>query len=212
MTVTGNALQAEIHAVTGSSGGGKTTHARKLVMKKKHRRTIIWSPKEGVDNYASWYPGSVICTTAAEVLDIVKGAGKRGSFHIVFKPTLKRAVDEKQFNVVCLIALHNGGKLLFLVDELHTVTKPTGAVDGWSKLVMMGRGLGIEIWGLSQRPASMDKDFMGNASTLHTRRLSYPEDAKALARSLGIKQAEVSALHGFMWIERNNLTGEVTRG
>lgn len=207
----GNNQVAEIHAVMGSSGGGKTTHAKSRIMKKRRRRTIVWSPKEPVDNYASWWPGSVVCTTAAEVLEVVKAAGARGEFHIVFRPTLRRQVDEAQFNVVCLIALA-AKQLLFVVDELHTVTKATHSVDGWGKLVMMGRGYGIEIWGMSQRPASMDKDFLGNASTIHTRRLSYPEDAKTVARSLGVKPVDVAELSGYMWIERNNQTGKVTRG
>ena len=207
----GNNQVAEIHAVMGSSGGGKTTQARGKIMKKKRRRTIVWSPKEPGDNYASWWPGSVICTTVAEVLAVVKTAGARGTFHIVFRPSLRRKADEAQFNAVCLIALA-AKQLLFVVDELHTVTKPSHSVDGWGKLVMMGRGYGIEIWGMSQRPASMDKDFLGNASTIHTRRLGYPEDAVAVAKSLGVKPAEVSALSGYMWIERDNRSGKITRG
>jgi hypothetical protein len=207
----GNHLKPEIHAVMGSAGGGKTTHVRKLVMKRKRRRTIIWSPKEPVDNYAAWYPGTVSCTTAAQVLEHVKAAGPKGEFHIVFVPSLIRKRDEAQFNAVCLIAFH-ARNLTFLVDELHTVTRPQHACDGWSKLVMMGRGYGIEVWGMSQRPANMDKNFLGNASTIHTRRLSEPEDAKTLARSLGVKADDVSALSGFMWIERNKLTGQMTRG
>lgn len=209
--MSGNQLEASIHAVLGSSGGGKTTHARKLIMKRKRRRTMIWSPKEPKDDYASWYPGSVVCTTTAEVLEVVKAAGKRGAFHVVFKPSLDRKRDELQFDVFCRIALA-AENLMFLVDELHTVTKPGWAPDGWSKLTMMGRASGTEIWGLSQRPASVDKNFLGNCSTVHTRRLSYPEDAKSVARSLGVKPVDVSSLTGYMWIERNNMTGEVTRG
>lgn len=209
--MSGNQLEASIHAVMGSSGGGKTTRARKVINKRKRRRTMIWSPKEAKDNYASWFPGSVVCTTIAEVLAIVKAAGKRGEFHIVFKPSLDRKRDEAQFDVFCRIAFA-AENLLFLVDELHTVTRPGWAGDGWSKLVLMGRANGIEIWGLSQRPANMDKNFLGNCITVHTRRLSYPEDAKTVAKSLGVPTADVSALAGYMWIERNNMTGQVTRG
>jgi hypothetical protein len=207
----GNAQEASIHAVMGSSGGGKTTRARGAIMKRKRRRTMIWSPKEDKDRYADWWPGSVVCTTIAEVLAIVRAAGKRGEFHIVFKPSLERKRDEAQFDVFCRIA-YAAENLLFLVDELHTVTRPGWAGDGWSKLVMMGRANGIEIWGLSQRPANMDKNFLGNCTTVHTRRLSYPDDAKTVAKSLGVAPGEVSALTGYMWIERNNMTGEVTRG
>lgn len=209
--MTGNQLKAEIHAVMGSSGGGKTTQAKGRIFKKKRRRTIVWSPKEAIDRYADWWPGTVVCTTSAQVLEVVKASGARGEFHVVFRPSLNRTQDEAQFNVVCRIALA-AGNLLFVVDELHTVTKPSHSVDGWAKLVMMGRGFGIEIWGMSQRPASMDKDFLGNASTVHTRRLSYPEDAKTVARSLGVKPADVSALSGYQWIERNNQTGQITKG
>lgn len=205
----GNQNEAKIYAFIGSAGSGKTTRAKKLLTKKKQKRTMFWSPKEAIDNYAGYYPGSVICTTAKEVLDIVKKAGK-GEFHIVVKPRLNRSLDEKLFHVFCKIALA-AGNVAVLVDELHTVTKPSWAPDGWSELVMMGRGYGVEIYGMSQRPASMDKDFLGNASLINCGRLAYPDDAKAVARSLGVKNEEVQGLSGYMWIERNNLTGKITK-
>ncbi len=211
MSAKGNQQEASIHAVLGSSGGGKTTHAKGRIQKRKRRRSMIWSPKEAKDNYAGWYPGSIVTSSTAEVLEIVKAAGKRGEFHVVFKPTLNRKQDEAQFDVFCRIALA-AENLLFLGDELHTVTRGSWSPDGWAKLVMMGRASAVEIWGLSQRPASIDKNFLGNCSTVHTRRLSYPEDAKAVAKSLGVSPAEVSALTGYMWLERDNMTGIVTRG
>lgn len=207
----GNGNEAKIYAFIGSSGCGKTTRARKLLTRPKRRRTMIWSPKEAIDNYASYYAGSVICTSATEVLDVCKKAGAKGEFHIVFKPTLQRSPDENLFHVFCKIGLA-AGNVTVIVDELHTVTKPNRAPDGWRQLVMMGRGYGVEIFGMSQRPASMDKDFLGNASIINVGRLSYPEDAKTVARSLGVKNEEVAALNGFLWIERNNLTGKITKG
>lgn len=205
-----NALEASIHAFIGSAGSGKTTRAKKLLMKKKRSRTMIWSPKEAIDNYASYYAGSVICTTAKEVLDIVKAAGK-GSFHIVVKPRLVRSLDEALFHVFCKIAMA-ARNCVVMVDEIHTVTKPSWAPDGWSELVMMGRGYGVMIIGMSQRPASMDKDFLGNTSTINCGRLSYPEDRKAVARAIGVKIEEMQALNGYMWLERDNLTGKITSG
>ena len=77
---------------------------------------------------------------------------------------------------------------------------------------MMGRGYGVEIFGLSQRPASVDKNFLGMCSRIHTRRLSLPADADTVAKALGVRPADVSALSGYQWIERNNQTGIVTRG
>lgn len=207
--MSGNANQAKISAFLGSAGSGKTTRATKLLNKRKRARTMIWSPKEPMDNYASLYAGTVICKTATEILNVVKSAGK-GGFHIVVQPKLQRALDESLFHVFCMIAL-SAGNVVVMADELHTVTRPTHAPDGWSKLVMMGRAYGCEIIAMSQRPASMDKNFLGNTSLINCGRLSYPEDAKAVAKSLGVKPDEVQGLNGFMWIERDNLTGKITR-
>lgn len=205
----GNANAARVVAIMGSTGSGKTSYLRQVLGKRKRRRTLIWSPKEDIDNYAALYGGQVV-TTAGEALAALKAAG-RGPVHLVFKPRLVRAVDEAQFDAVCKMAML-ASDVTFIVDELHTVTKPSWAPDGWRKLVMMGRGYGAEVYGLSQRPASVDKDFFGNLSTMHTRRLAYAEDAKVVARTLAVQQQEVMALTGYQWLERDMNTGKITRG
>lgn len=206
----GNANSAKVTAIMGATGCGKTTVLRKDLAKKKRKRTIIWSPKEPIDNYAAMYPGSVVVSSASEVLKLVKAAGK-GEFHIVFKPRLNRKIDEAQFGMVCKIAMA-ARNVTFIADELHTVTRPTWAPDGWSELIMMGRGYGTEVFGLSQRPASVDKDFFSNCSVIHTGRLGFDDDAKVLAKSLRVKVEEVMNLTGFQWIRNDKLTGKITRG
>jgi hypothetical protein len=149
-------------------------------------------------------------TTAREVLQLVRAAGS-GEFHIVFRPRLNRAIDSAQFDAVCRIALA-ARRVCVIVDELHTVTKPSWAPDGWSQLVMMGRAYGCEVFGLSQRPASMDKDFLSNCTLIRTGRLAYSEDAVAVGKSLNVKPEEVLALTGFSYLQRDTLTGKTTRG
>jgi len=207
---TGNSNAAKVVAIMGATGCGKTTYLRKCLAARARKRTIIWSPKEPIDNYAALFPGSVVLRTAAEVLATVKAAGK-GPFHIVYQPRLNRKVDEAQFNVVCKIAMA-ARNVTFIADEIHTVTKPSWAPDGWSELVMMGRGYGTELFGMSQRPASMDKDFLGNCSEVWTGRLAYEEDAKAVAKTLRVTPAEILDLTGFQFIHRNTLTGKTTKG
>lgn len=209
MSTTGNANAARVIAIMGSTGSGKTSYLRQVLAKRKRRRTIVWSPKEDIDGYAALFGGAVV-TTAGEALALLKAAGK-GPVHIVFKPRLVRAVDEAQFDAVCKMAML-ARNITFIVDELHTVTRPSWAPDGWRKLVMMGRGYGTEVFGLSQRPASVDKDFFGNLSTMHARRMAYAEDAKVVARALSVKPEEVQALTGYQWIERDIQTGKTTRG
>ena len=205
----GNANAATIVAIMGASGSGKTSELRRRLARRKRRRTIIWSPKEDIDDYAALYGGTVV-TTAGEALALLKAAGS-GPVHIVFKPRLVRAVDEAQFDAVCKMAML-ARNVTFIADELHTVTKPSWAPDGWRKLVMMGRGYGAEVFGLSQRPASVDKDFLGNVSVVHVRRLAYEADAKAVAAALAVQPREVLDLTGYMWLERDMNTGKITRG
>lgn len=206
----GNNNTAKVTAIMGATGCGKTTTLRALLAKPKRRRTIIWSPKEPIDNYAALYPGSVVVNSASEVLRLVKAAG-RGEFHLVFRPRLNREVDQAQFGAVCKIAMA-ARDVTVVVDELHTVTRPSWAPDGWSELIMMGRGYGCEVFGLSQRPASVDKDFFSNASMIHTGRLAFDEDAKAVSKALTVPWQDVMGLTGFQWIRRDILSGKVTRG
>ena len=206
----GNSNTAKVIAIMGATGCGKTTYLKKCLAVKARKRTIIWSPKEAIDDYAALFPGSVLVSSAGEVLDVVRNAGK-GGFHLVYQPRLNRKVDESQFNVVCKIAMR-ARNVTFIADELHTVTKPSWAPDGWSELVMMGRGYGTELFGMSQRPASMDKDFLGNCSEVWTGRLAYEDDAKTVAKTLRVTPGEILDLTGYQFIHRNTLTGKTTKG
>ena len=206
----GNAQDAQFVAIIGVTGCGKTHELKKRLAQKKRNRTLIWSPKESLDNYAELYDGSMIVHTATEVLAVLKQAGRRGAFHIVFIPTLNRKKDTALFDVVCKL-LMAVGNLTLIVDELHSVTTPMSAPDGWQKINFMGRGFGVQVFGLSQRPASVDKSFMGSLSSIHAGRLPHPPDQKAVAEIIGISQAEIAALTGYQAVQKNMLTGEIAR-
>lgn len=200
-------------AIMGATGCGKTTELKARLAKlpkAKQKRTFVWSPKEPLDNYAALYPNSRIVRTAQEVLDVLRKAGKNGAFHLVFQPTLSRKKDEALFDVVCKMLLA-ARECILIVDELHSVTEPARAPDGWAKLCFMGRGYGLEVFGLSQRPASVDKAFMGSLSEIHVGRLSHPPDHKVVAEILGVDREEVAALVGYQAIQRDMLTGKITR-
>lgn len=210
MSTTGNSNAAKVIAIMGSTGCGKSHFLRSMLAKRRRKRTLIWSPKEAIDNYAALYPGSVVLTKAGDVLQALRAAGK-GEVHIVFRPRLNRKLDEQQFGAVCKMAML-ARDITFIGEELHTVTKPSWAPDGWSELIMMGRGYGVEVFGLSQRPASMDKDFFSNISMIHTGRLAFEDDAKTVAKTLRVGVADVLNLTGYQWLERDILTGKVSRG
>lgn len=208
--VKGNSLEAEFHGLIGVTGCGKTYELKKRLKKLKTSRTLIWSPKEVIDNYAAFYPRSVVVTTVKEVIEILSKAGKTGGFHIVFKSTLNQRKDTELFNVVCK-ALLIARNVVIVVEELHTVTTASHACDGWRHVCFMGRGFGLHVFGLSQRPASVDKAFMSSLSSLYVGRLEEEPDQKVMAKKLKVPLEEVMALSGFQSIFRNNKTGEVIR-
>lgn len=206
----GNEQGAQFVAILGVTGCGKTHELKRRLKQKKRNRTFIWSPKESIDHYAELYAGSVNVRTSLDVLAQLRTAGKRGAFHLVFIPTLNRQKDTALFDVVCkmLMAL---GNLTLIVDELHSVTTATTAPDGWVKINFMGRGFGVHVFGLSQRPASCDKAFMGSLSAIHVGRLPHPPDQKTAAEILGIKPVEIAALSGYQAIQKDMHTGAITR-
>lgn len=206
---TGNNQSASFAAIIGVTGCGKTFELKKRLRAKNRPRTLIWSPKEALDDYASFYPGSKRTGSVAEVLRIIQAA-KGGGFHIVFVPTLNQKKDMAAFDVFCKIALA-AGNLTLIVEELHSVTQPSNAPDGWRKINFMGRGFGVTVFGLSQRPASVDKAFMGALSFLHVGRLPYPPDQKAMAECMAIDRAEIAALSGYQSIQKDMNTGKITR-
>lgn len=209
----GNDREAHFVGILGATGCGKTTELKKRLAAlpaKAKKRTLIWSPKEALDNYADLFAGSRVVHRVSDILDAVREAGKAGAFHLVFVPTLNQKKDMQLFNVLCKIAL-GAGNMVLIVEELHTATLASNAVDGWRKVNFMGRGFGLWVFGLSQRPASVDKAFMGSLSFLHVGRLPHPPDQKAAAEVLGVHASEVAALVGYQAIQRDMLTGKVTR-
>jgi hypothetical protein len=68
------------------------------------------------------------------------------------------------------------------------------------------------VYGTSQRPASIDKHFLGNATHVRTHRLNYQTDRQVLAQFLDIPLEKVVALREYGWIMRDMGKGEIFTG
>jgi len=198
-----NRNRAEIAFVGGMTGTGKTLWLMQKLNRPARKRLLIWSPKEIIDDYAGRFGGQIVKSTS-DALEKARSAGL-GAFCLVFVPPGTRAKDAKLFSAFCEIA-RDVKNCTVIVEELHTVTQPSWAPDGWSKLCLMGRGYGVEIFALSQRPASCDKDFFGNCTLYHTGRLGYLEDAKVMARLLNVAPTDLMELPDLHFIEREPRT------
>jgi hypothetical protein len=212
MADNGNNNTANFEAVIGVTGCGKSTVLKKRIRKLPAaitKRSLIWSPKEAIDKYAEFYPNTIVTSSVMEVIRILDKAGPKGGFHIVFVPTLDEKKDRAAFSAVCKAALA-ARNILFVVEELHSVTQAGNAPHGWRLVNFMGRGFGLYVFGLSQRPASMDKAFLGSLSWLHVGELPHPPDQKVASQYLGVPVQEVAALCGYQAIQKEFRTKKLT--
>jgi hypothetical protein len=201
----GVAAKAHIEAVLGASGSGKSSYVKSLMQRKLPARLIVFDPE------GEWGEFGTVTNRLDDVLQGAKAAGQKGPMRTVFVPSPDPATAVKQFDTICRIAFH-WERCTFIVDELKSVTSPSRSPVGWGMLTGRGRKRGIVIYGLSQRPASIDKDFLGNCNYVRSGRLTYSEDQRAVARVLGVPESEIGALPDLGWIRRDMATGETKRG
>ena len=83
---------------------------------------------------------------------------------------------------------------LLLVEEVHEFVPQQGGLDNVGEMLVRvakrGRKRGLGLCGLSQRPASVDKDFITQCDWLVWHRLTWANDTKVAARILGDEYAE----------------------
>ncbi|UTV53231.1 hypothetical protein [Burkholderia arboris] len=203
------ANNARIIAVIGASGNGKGIYVKER-LRKWRGSILVWSVLERTDDYASVIGGERVDSITALVAAI-----KAGRKRIVFVPTTGDGKAMKaQFDRFCRIAWELRGWCV-VVEELSRVTMPSWAPPAWKNLSTAGRHQGLEIIGTSQRPAQIDKDFLGNCSEIRCYGLVYPEDAKAMGGAMRIDPPELLDLPQFHYRHRDvrakkNVAGVVT--
>lgn len=177
----GTKNKAKIHAVIGASGTGKSSYIKAELLR-KYSQLLVWSPLEETDDYQSFCGGVVV----RKITDLVAQV-KAGARAIVYWPASGNdKALKQQFDLFCRVAFECVGAHV-LVEELSQVTMPSWAPPAWKKLSTAGRHRGLTLIGVSQRPANIDKDFLGNCTEVRCYRVNYDADAKVMADSLGIQ-------------------------
>lgn len=173
--------KAKIVAVIGASGTGKSSFIKGKLLR-RYKRLLVWSPLEKTDNYADFCGGRVVTGKITELVAAIKAGDKA----IVYVPTGDGKEVKRQFDLFCRIAWELVGCTV-LVEELSRVTMASWSPPAWRNLSTAGRHQGLTIIGTSQRPASIDKDFLGNCSEIRCYRVNYDNDAKVMADALGLR-------------------------
>lgn len=185
----GTKNKAQIIGVIGASGVGKSSFIKSELLK-KYARLLVWSPLEETDDYASFCNGTV----THKITDFVE-AIRRKDKAIIFVPSGAAAAVKKQFDLFCRCVWEVEGAHV-LVEELSQVTMPSWAPPAWKKLSSAGRHKGLTLIGASQRPASIDKDFLGNCTEIRCYRVNYDRDAAVMADTLGLQTAWAPGVGG----------------
>lgn len=201
------AAKADINGIIGASGSGKTSFVMNEIKRRRPRRLLVWDTK---GEFAREGYGQAV-TNTAEVIKVIKAAGAKGAFKICYRPRGDSADMKKQFNLICLAAFY-AKDVFYVAEELSDVTSASHAVDGWRKVTTQGRTEGVIIFGLSQSPAQIDKNFFGNCSRVRTGRLNFDSHIKAMANCMSCGHDDIRNLLAGQYIERDMNTGQVKRG
>lgn len=167
------------------------------------RRLLLWDFKrEWGGDYPEGYE------RLAALVAALKG---RHHFAVRFMPSFDQKERAAQFDLFCRLA-YALGNLVLVVEELAFVTSPSYAPPAWALCTCTGRHERLSILATSQRPAQVDKHFLGNCSLVHCGRLGDRNDVAVMAAALAVTPAELAALRPLDWIERDAATGETRRG
>jgi hypothetical protein len=189
-------------AALGSRGSGKSAWVKQQIERARPARLVVW---DFMREYGE---------LAEPVQDV--GAAIRAmqgkAWRIAVQPDPAKAAQH--FDLVCR-AVKAARRCTFVAEELAFVTTPSKAPPAWRELCLLGRHAThaeCSIYGVSQRPASIDKDFLACCDVIHAGRLAYGPDAQAVAPFIGCDWRELSRLADLSWIEKHAGRPDLNRG
>lgn len=178
--------------VWGRRGSGKTTCVKALL--KVRPRVICFDPMRDYAPGGRWRRAD----TLGGVLDHLK-ATWHGSFRISYVPPGDHVAALSRLADLCWQAQapYDEGRdtrqLTLVVEEMN-LSCPSYPLpreyQGFSRAVLQGRHRGIEIIGVSQRPALVSKDFRAQLTESYVLPLADVDDQAAILRQIGRQHAD----------------------
>lgn len=173
-------------AIFGKSGSGKSYIAEKMV--EKAGRVFVFDPK------GSWmkYQGFEIIEDFSKVLQFLKDMGD-AAFRAVYLP--ESGLEMKRLSTLSYLLMDaqndyfhekSNEKLTFVVDELADSFPLSVGMDrrGFASACQKGREFGLNVIGITQRPATVSTIFRGNLDEIISFDFSFPADRKAIAEAM----------------------------
>lgn len=175
----------KIEAYVGGSGSGKGVSIVARLEELKPARLLVWDPRGEYAKHARAY-----YSLAALVKAFQKAAGS--PIKARFVPGGNVNLQEA-FDLVCKLAF-NAGEIVFLGEELSDVTTASYAPPAWRQVITQGRHRALHVIGSVQRPALVDKSFLGNCTYIRCFTMRWDDDRRAMAKALDVPQALIDAL------------------
>ncbi len=180
-----NANRPDIRAYIGATGSGKGVSIRAHLRQARPARLLVWDPLAEYADFAR----------AVHALpELVRAVAKAGAGRVAIAYTPRPGTDYRAaFELFCALAFRLGACTV-LVEELGEVTSPSWAPLSWRKLTTQGRHAGLSIIAASQRPAQVDKNFLGGCTYIRCFTLRYPQDRAAMAGAMDVPLARIAEL------------------
>jgi len=198
-------------AVFGMSGSGKSYFTKNMV--KGLDRVVVFDPEEEYGDL----PGFQEITSYRSLLEVLYDCWD-GAFRIAYVPPAgheQRALHEVSCLVERMQSPYKDGKLdkrtTLVVDELN-LSFPLNyrpEFDGFARIVSRGRKRGINVIGVTQRPAEVATRFRGNLDRIACFGLSLPNDFAVVKETMGpVAETEVRSLpkYGHVFYEAGELS------
>ncbi len=184
----------EVINIFGRRGSGKTTKLKELLKDKKRKRIFVYDLKDE-------YPFKKV-RGRQELWRFLKQNWFK-PFKIAYIPTSKETPQHiEELSQICYrfcqaqkkdFDNNIGGNISIVIEEM-SVTAPNqkypNGQGGLNYAVNVAREWGVELIGVSQRPAQANPDFRGNASDCYYFALSDKLDRGAVSEKIGKQQAE----------------------
>lgn len=205
-----NSNKPNLRLYCGATGSGKGVSLREYMRALRAPRMLVWDP---LGEYSD-----LVTVTTSKLADVARLAANK-AFKVAYYPGPDARTYDEKFALFCRIAFA-AGNLVMLVEELADVTSPAHAPMAWRQCTKKGRHAGLQIVAATQRPADIDKHFLGGCTYIRCFTQRFPADRKAMAGAMSIPVADIEALHTIEqgnvtvlnWIERDFRTGKTTRG
>lgn len=154
---------------------GKSVWVKRVT--EKHKRVLVFDPK---GEYV-FQMGFKACYTKSELEEALKNS--KGDARIAY---VKH--DKKEFDFFCDCAFNwnRQAQAVIICEELANVTNSGKASGNWGRLVSQGLAYGPLIIGTVQRGQEVDNSIINNATFLHVGKHSTDDDAKYIAKKLGV--------------------------